>query len=282
MKTILHAVDIAGSAEDIYDALTSQSGLSGWWTTRVTAAPDVGAVIHFRFGATFNPEMRITALERPRRVTWECIGGHGPWQDNTFEFRVERRDSGCVLRFAQVYSIELGDEEYGRYNFNWGYYLESLRRLVETGRGTPYNRESEEDRKAVVARFVEEYKNRHNIDVVDELVHAECKVHIPLPGLPDGREGMRLNGRLVTSAFPDVRVEREFMLADDDIVFERAVAEATHRGELMGIEPKGTPVSWTELHAYRVRDGLITEVWSEPDLLGVMAQLGVVELPGPG
>lgn len=60
---------------------------------------------------------------------------------------------------------------------------------------------------------------------------------------------------------------------------ERARARATHRGELIGIPASGRPVTWTELHAYRVEDGMITEIWSEPDLLGIMVQIGAVELP---
>jgi len=280
MKTILQSVDIKSSAAAIYEALTTEKGLAGWWTETVQVEEGVGGVIDFTFGAAFNPNMRIMALEPNERVEWTCVGGHEPWQDNTFEFRIDERASMCVLFFTQAYARELSDEEYGRYNFNWGFYLESLRSLVQAGRGTPYNAETEEDRKAVVERFVEEYKNRHNIDVVDELVHENCAVHIPLPGLPQGREGMRVNGNLVTAAFPDVHVEREFMCADDDIVLERAVAKATHQGELMGVQPEGAPVTWTELHAYRVRNGQITEVWSEPDLLGIMVQIGAVDAPG--
>jgi len=131
----------------------------------------------------------------------------------------------------------------------------------------------------VVDRFVEEYKNRHNWDIVDELVAEDCKVHIPLPGLPQGREGMRINGRMVCGAFPDVRVVREFLATEGDLVIERAHAKATHRGPLLGMAPTGKPVTWSELHAYRVVDGMITEVWSEPDLLGMLVQLGVVQLP---
>jgi predicted ester cyclase len=78
-------------------------------------------------------------------------------------------------------------------------------------------------------------------------------------------------------AFPDVQVEREFFLVSDDIVVERAHAKATHKGELIGIAPTHKPVVWTELHAYRVQDGKITEVWSEADFMGVMVQIGAVE-----
>jgi uncharacterized protein YndB with AHSA1/START domain len=214
MRTILHVVNIQASREEVYDALTTPEGLAGWWTTTVDAASDVGGVIDFTFGATFNPDMEITDLRRPELVAWTCVGGHEPWQNNTFEFRIEPRDVGCALFFRQNYERELDDEAYGTYNFNWGYYLASLRKLVETGRGTPYNSPTPEDRKAVVRRFVEEYKNLHNVDIVDELVHEDCKIHIPIPGLPQGREGMRVNGRLVTDAFPDVHVVRELFLVD--------------------------------------------------------------------
>jgi hypothetical protein len=42
------------------------------------------------------------------------------------------------LRFWQEYAVELADDYYGVYNFNWGYYLESLRLLCVTGTGKPF------------------------------------------------------------------------------------------------------------------------------------------------
>lgn len=280
MKTILHTVDIQATPAQVYQALTSEDGLAGWWTTKVKADVRPGGNIDFTFGQTFNPDMEITALDEPELVSWKCVGGHAPWTDNTFHFEIESRGEGCVLFFRQEYARELSDEEYGRYNFNWGYYLESLRLLVETGTGKPYLAPTAAEKKAVVKRFVEEYKNRHNPDIVDELIAENCRVHVPLPGLPQGREGMRRNGQLMCGAFPDVRVEREFFIVEGDIVVERANAAATHKGELVGLAATGRKVNWTELHAYRVEEGQITEVWSEADFLGVMIQLDAVKLPG--
>ena len=77
----------------------------------------------------------------------------------------------------------------------------------------------------IVERFVERYKNRHDWDSVDEFIAKDCKVHIPIPGLPQGREGMRINGRTVCMAFPDVAVSREFFATEGDIVVERAHAQ---------------------------------------------------------
>jgi predicted ester cyclase len=134
--------------------------------------------------------------------------------------------------------------------------------------------------KAVVEAFVEEYKNRHNWDCVDTYVAQDCKLHLPLPGLPLGREGMRANGQMMCTAFPDVHVTREFSIVENDIVVERAHAKATHKAELMGVAATDNPVTWTELHAYRVEGDLITEIWTEADFLGVMLQIGAVQMPG--
>jgi quinol monooxygenase YgiN len=42
------------------------------------------------------------------------------------------------LRFWQDCAVELDDDSYGSYNFNWGYYLESLRLFCTTGIGKPF------------------------------------------------------------------------------------------------------------------------------------------------
>jgi len=279
MKTILHTVDINSSPMKIFEAIATQNGLAGWWSTKVRADMRIDGIVDFTFLQGFNPDMKITMLEKPKLVVWECVGGHEPWLGNTFYFKIEPRGRRSIVFFRQEYSRELSDEEYGRYNCNWGFYLDSLRLLVETGRGKPFLAPSKSERKAVVERFVDEYKNKHNPDIVDDLISEDCKVHIPLPGLPEGREGMRINGQMMCGAFPDVFVEREFLVVDGDIVVERANAVATHNGELMGMAPTGKKVTWTELHAYRVEHGKITEVWSEADFMGVMAQLGAVRMP---
>jgi len=140
MKTIHHVLDLAAPPERVFASLTTAEGLAGWWTTDVQAETAVGAVIDFTFDGDFNPDMRITELERPVVVSWECVGGHEPWAANTFRFELEEKVKGeeTLLRFWQHYATELSDDAYGVYNFNWGYYLESLRQLVEIGTGKPF------------------------------------------------------------------------------------------------------------------------------------------------
>ena len=138
MKTIHHVVDIAVLPQPVYAALTTEAGLASWWTTEVKADTDVGGIIDFTFGGDFNPDMRITELSSPTAVRWQCVGGHEPWTDNTFDFELVPTEAGTRLRFWQHYTRELSDDAYGTYNFNWAYYLESLRLTCTTGTGKPF------------------------------------------------------------------------------------------------------------------------------------------------
>ena len=90
---------------------------------------------------------------------------------------------------------------------------------------------------------------------------------------------MKLLGQSIVAGFPDVQATVEGLLAEDDKVIERTSVSATHSGEFNGIQPSGKQVVWTEIHIYRLEDGKIAELWSEIDLLGLLAQLGAV--PGP-
>ena len=51
MPDILHKVGIKStSLEDVYNALTTVEGLSGWWTSDTRGDSKVGGELQFRFG----------------------------------------------------------------------------------------------------------------------------------------------------------------------------------------------------------------------------------------
>ncbi len=138
MKKIIHVVHINKTANQVYKAITTAEGLSSWWSTQVTSEEKVGGMIDFTFRGDFNPDMKITMMIPPKEVGWECIAGHDKWQDNTFSFELEESNGSTQLKFTQHYTRELSDEDYGIYNFNWGYYLHSLKEYCETGQGKPF------------------------------------------------------------------------------------------------------------------------------------------------
>lgn len=138
MKTIIHTVRIHAGPEAVYRALTTEEGVTGWWSTKATLQPGEGGIIKFTFVGDFHPHMQQTTLNEPDLVEWRCIGGHPNWQDNTFMFKTRQLINETSLQFIQQYAQELDDDTYGTYNFNWGYYLNSLKRLCEDGVGAPF------------------------------------------------------------------------------------------------------------------------------------------------
>ncbi|HET7091926.1 MAG TPA: SRPBCC domain-containing protein, partial [Thermomicrobiales bacterium] len=130
---------IAAPRERVFQALTTPDGLAGWWTTQVRGeAAAVGDTIAFAFRGPFNPRMRIAALDPPAGVAWEGVGGHAAWGETAIRFALDATDGGTIVRFWHELGSGRGDDALAAANFNWGYYLDSLRLLCETGRGKPY------------------------------------------------------------------------------------------------------------------------------------------------
>jgi len=139
MKTIIHVVDIGAPRDKVYTALTQQDALSSWWTKKVSVEGDE---VQFMFVPDiFNPRMKVTQKAEAQTVHWRCIGGVENWKDNTFSFDLQGSNGSTRLKFVQNYAQELDDDVYGVYNFNWAYYLDSLRQYLETGTGKPFTGE---------------------------------------------------------------------------------------------------------------------------------------------
>jgi uncharacterized protein YndB with AHSA1/START domain len=137
---IIHALVIHASKQTVYEAITTQKGLSSWWTTDVKARAQEQSTIEFRFHDPFHPDMKITKLREAEKVEWECVAGADEWIGSTFVFELTKQDGDTQLKFVQKYEKKITDEAYGIYNFNWGYYLQSLKDFCESGSGKPYGR----------------------------------------------------------------------------------------------------------------------------------------------
>ena len=148
MHDIVHELTIAVPPAAVYEAITTAAGLASWWTTDCEAQPAVDSVATFGFNdheVVFT--MRIDLLEPPELVHWECVGGPDEWVGTKVAFRIEgvdtnddgQPDGGSIVRFWH------GEWEYENgllpsSSFQWAMYLDSLRRYLETGTGSPNDR----------------------------------------------------------------------------------------------------------------------------------------------
>ncbi len=130
--------------------------------------------------------------------------------------------------------------------------------------------------KAVVREFTRVFKNEHNVDGIGHLFAADFRHHFK-PPVRAGLAGFQDIGRMMNTAFPDVVVSEEDLIATEDTVVERSSAAATHRAPMMGEPPTNQPVRWTEIHIYRLQDGKISEHWVEWAVMDLLKQIGAVK-----
>ena len=97
-----------------------------------------------------------------------------------------------------------------------------------------------------------------NPDVPDN----ECPLERGRPKLIDTFERFAAE---VRTAFPDVRVTVEDMIAEGDRVAARVTMRGTHLGEFEGIAPTGKRVEVRAMDMYRITDGKIVEHWGHGD-----------------
>ena len=111
--------------------------------------------------------------------------------------------------------------------------------------------------------------------VTDDYVDADAESGEEMVPGPEGVK--RVNERFLR-AFTDIRVTIEDQVAEDDKVVTRWSAEGTHSGEFMGIPATGKRVRATGIEIHVIRDGRIAAEWGESDELGLLSQLGAVQV----
>ncbi len=131
-----------------------------------------------------------------------------------------------------------------------------------------------EDNKALVRRFYEE--GVHNPALFDELLAPTYILH--LPGSPpiSGIEPAKQLMVAYTSAFPDLHLTTEDMVAEENKIAIRNTWRGTHQGTFQGLSPTGKHVTFTGSDFFRFVDGKIAEQWADLDTLGLMQQLGAI------
>ena len=158
MPNIRHELLIAATAEKIYSAITSQEGLSAWWTPGAKAKPELNSIARFGFGPEYFKEMKITELKPSRQVKWNCIAGAEEWIGTTLSFKLQPGDKGTLLnshpeledaiqqvRNDKATVLIFHHDDWKEYtpmfaecSYTWGQFLRSLKLLCETGQGTPW------------------------------------------------------------------------------------------------------------------------------------------------
>lgn len=137
MVDILHRVGIQAPPRDVFAALTTLEGLSGWWTGDTTGKTGVGDVIHFQFGDRGFFDMKVLELAPAKRVLWEVVKGPEEWIGTGVSWDLKPQDDGTTILFKQQGWRE-PVEFMHHCSTKWATFLLSLKAMLESGDGTPF------------------------------------------------------------------------------------------------------------------------------------------------
>ena len=136
MVDILHRIGVhEASPHEVYDALTTLEGLSGWWTEDTTGSTDTGGVIQFRFPPG-GFDMRVTEQVPDKRVSWEVVDGPEEWIGTTVDWDLRQDGDYTIVMFKHEGWRE-PVEFMHHCSTKWATYLMSIKDLLESGRGRP-------------------------------------------------------------------------------------------------------------------------------------------------
>ena len=131
-----------------------------------------------------------------------------------------------------------------------------------------------EKNKDFIQAYTEDFWNKQNIAAFEKYFTADFIVHDA-----NGDQNFEQYKGLCMAyftAFPDLRITTDELVAEGNKVAKVWTANCTHKGEIMGIPATGNQIVVKGIEMFRIEDGKILELWVSMDNLGMMQQLGVI------
>lgn len=130
--------------------------------------------------------------------------------------------------------------------------------------------------KRVMIRFTE-FINTASETLAAELISPDAIFHVPGRSEPmRGPAGYLAIIHMMRGGFPDIQWTLEEMVAEGDKVAARFIMRGTHLGTFFGTPSTGKTIAVQALNIYRLSHGQIVEETGQPDLLGLLQQIGAI------
>jgi predicted ester cyclase len=136
--------------------------------------------------------------------------------------------------------------------------------------------------KAKLQRFYDEVVNAHNVNMIDSFCSDGFINHQPSPGhTGQGIADLKADFTEFFSAFPDIHMKTDMMIADGDTVMAMITMSGTNSAPMMPGMPatnKQVNVQMTDIIV--IKDGKATDRWGFGEEAKMMTQLGMMPAPG--
>jgi len=135
MATIYHQVGIKAALNDVYKAIATTEGVTGWWTSTAGNA-ESGGELEFSFDG-HSVKVKVTGNTPDKYVEWTVIGEAGEWLNTRICFDLEELDDQVMVNFQHA-DWQQATEMLAHCSTKWAVFLLSLKDYLETGAGKPF------------------------------------------------------------------------------------------------------------------------------------------------
>jgi steroid delta-isomerase-like uncharacterized protein len=125
----------------------------------------------------------------------------------------------------------------------------------------------------IITRFEHAFRAADQA-TIDELSDPGLLDHNPAPGHEPTLAGFKDKVAEFKAAFPDLVEDLQDITASGDTVATRWVLSGSLRQDLMGIPASGQVIKVEGMNFYRLKDGRVTDIWTQFDGVALMRQLG--------
>lgn len=118
-----------------------------------------------------------------------------------------------------------------------------------------------------------------SFESVPEFYAPDAVRHGGFQGDLEGHEALQGYLQQSLGGLSDIEITELHCIAEDDTVVYDFEMTATHSGEMLGVPATGNQVELTNAVLFHIEDGLVVDEWPRTDLLGLLEDIGLVELP---
>lgn len=138
------------------------------------------------------------------------------------------------------------------------------------------------DPRTALHRFVD-FINTADPLIGREVISPDAEFLTPFSSEPfRGLDGYLQILSIMRSAFSDIQWRIDRSVTEGDVVAARFELCGTHDGEFLGNPPTGRKVAVHATNFYRFTNGLIVDEVGQPDLAGLLGQIGALSSHSPG
>ena len=135
-----------------------------------------------------------------------------------------------------------------------------------------------ETHKDFFTQFVQ-FINTADENLAQQLISPVAKFHVP--GQPEplqGAKGYLMIISMMRGGFSDIQWTLEDLIAEGNKVAARFTMRGTHNAEFFGVPATGKVIVVHAINFYRLANEQIIEEYGQPDMLGLLRQIGAIPI----